>query len=374
MPIDVAAERLRNQRLMRTTFRDPAGVVQGLGAVQAQEYPMARWGLGLRGAGFDDAAVTAAFDCGDILRTHALRPTWHFLTPADIRWILALTGPRVQATMATYHRTREIDAALLAKSRKVIERTLRDGQTRTRTEIGAALRRAGIDVKTLRLAFVVIDAELEGLICSGPRRGKEFTYALLEERVPPAAMLKGDEALAELTRRYFTSHGPATIRDFAWWSGQTQASIKRGIEILGSKLTKITSQDLICWCAAPPRSGTTTTPVAHLLPIYDEFLIAYKDRVFMQRDAKTPKLHSGPDPNHYLVIDGRLAGSWKPAEKGGKVTVTVATYGRISRAERDAIERAAADYGKFVARPITLRIRKANSEQRTAKSETATGV
>jgi hypothetical protein len=308
MPLDIASERLRNQRLLRTSFRDPASVVGWLGAVQAQEYGPARWGLGLRSVGLDDMEVSAAFDRGDILRTHALRPTWHFLTPADIRWVLALTGPRVQATMATYHRTREIDAALLAKSRKVIERTLRGGQTRTRKEIAEALRLAGIEVKTLRLGFVVIDAELEGLICSGPRRGNEFTYALLEERVPPAPVPKGDEALAELTRRYFTSHGPATIRDFAWWSGLTQASIKRGIEILGSRLTKIASQDLTCWCCEPPRSRTTTKPTAHLLPIYDELLIAYKDRVFMKRNVKTPKLHIGPERVHALPGDRRPSG------------------------------------------------------------------
>ncbi len=352
---DIAAERLRRQRLLRTTLGDPVSVVGWLGAVQAQEYPAARWGLGLRGAGFTDADVEAAFDRGDILRTHALRPTWHFLTPADIRWVLALTGPRVQATMATYHRTRDIDAALLAKSRKVIERTLRGGQTRTRKEIAGALRLAGIDVKTLRLAFVVIDAELEGLICSGPRRGHEFTYALLEERVAPALMLSGDEALAELIFRYFTSHGPATVRDCAWWSGLTQGSIKRGIEVLGSRLTRIAAQDLTCWCCEPPRSRTTTKPSAHLLPIYDEFLIAYKDRVFMKRDAKTPKLHIGPDVfAHYLVIDGRLAGSWKPTERGGTVMVAVALHGRVSRSERDAIQLAARRYAKFLDRPVTL--------------------
>jgi DNA glycosylase AlkZ-like len=357
MPIDVAAARLRQQRLTRTTFRDPVSVVQWLGAVQAQEYPAARWGLGLRGTGFGDADVEDAVNRGAILRTHVLRPTWHFLAPADIRWILALTGPRVQATMATYHRTRAIDAALLAKSRKVIERTLRGGRTRTRTEIGDALRRAGIDVKTLRLGFVMIDAELEGLVCSGPRRGKESTYALLEERVPPAPMLKGDEALAELTRRYFTSHGPATIRDFAWWSGLTQVLIKRGIEILGSRLTKITAQGLTCWSCESPRPQRTSKPSAHLLPIYDEFLIAYRDRVFMKRDPKTPKLHIGPDTfSHYLVIDGRLAGSWKPAETGGSVSVAIALYGRISRAERDAIQSAAERYGQFIRRPITVHI------------------
>jgi DNA glycosylase AlkZ-like len=352
---DIAAERLRRQRLLRTTLGDPVSVVGWLGAVQAQEYPAARWGLGLRGAGFTDADVEAAFDRGAILRTHVLRPTWHFVTPADIRWMLALTGPRVQATMATYHRTREIDAALLAKSRKVIERTLRGGQTRTRKEIAGALRLAGIDVKTLRLVFVVIDAELEGVICSGPRRGKEFTYALLEERVPPAPVLKGDEALAELTRRYYTSHGPATIRDLAWWSGLTQGSIRRGIEILGSRLTKITAQDLTCWCCEPPRSRTTTKPSAHLLPIYDEFLIAYKDRVFMKRNAKTPKLHIGPDVfAHYLVIDGRLAGSWEPAEKNGLVSVSIALYDRATGSEREAIHAAVEKYGRFLGKPINL--------------------
>src|SRR5262245_9673069 len=336
--IDIALERLRNQRLVKTTFGDPVSVVRWLGAVQAQEYPVARWGLGLRGAGFGEADVEAAFNRGDILRTHVLRPTWHFVAPQDIRWMLGLSGPRVRKTMASYHRNYEIDDALLARSRRVIERTLRDGQARTRKEIGGALQSAGIDVKTLRLAFVVIDAELVGLICSGPRRGKDFTYTLLEARVPPAPAMDGDEALAELTRRYFTSHGPATIRDCSWWSGLTQTMIKRGLEILGSSVSKFETQGLTCWgCDPSSRSRAGALP-AHRLPIYDEFLIAYQDRVFVRRDAKTPKLYIGPDRFHHsIVIDGRLAGSWKPTDKDGRLTVAAATYGRVSRAERDAI-------------------------------------
>jgi hypothetical protein len=353
-PIDVAAVRLRNQRLMQTTISDPAGVVRWLGAVQAQEYPAAKWGLGLRGSGFVDADVEAAFSRGAILRTHVLRPTWHFVAPEDIRWMLALTGPRVQATCASYYRKMEIDAALFARSAKAIERALRGGRALTRRELATALSRAGIEARLQRLAFFMIQAELEGLICSGPRRGKEFTYALLEERVPKAAALSGDEALAALTRRYFTSHGPATVRDFSWWSGLAKAAITRGIEMLGGDLSKVEIDGLTCWFAERSRARRSS---AHLLPIYDEFLIAYQDRVFLKRDSTTPKIYSGRDAfTHHLIVDGRLTGSWRPIERAGTVSVTVATYGRVSRSERDAIRSAADRYAQFVGRPAVIEV------------------
>ncbi len=236
--IDLLARRLKNQRLSQTSFRKPEDVVAWLGAVQAQEYPGARWALGLRAKGLTDAAVERAFDDGRILRTHVMRPTWHFVTPADIRWLLALTSPRVHAASAYIYRQTGLDPAGLKRSRVIFERALRDRVHLTRAELGAALARGGLVAAGLRLASFVMHAELEGVICSGPRRGKQFTYALLDERAPGARTLDRDQSLAEIVRRFFTSHGPATVRDFVWWSGLTVRDAQAGIEMVKPPLAR----------------------------------------------------------------------------------------------------------------------------------------
>ena len=222
--LDIAQQRLIKQRLAADHFEKPAEVVDWLVAVQAQDYAGAKWALGLRLHDAHDADLDRAFNAGSILRTHVMRPTWHFVTPIDIRWLLTLTAPRVHAANAHRYRELELDDATLKRSRKVLTKTLQGGQHLTREELGEALENAGIaEAKGQRLAYMVMAAELDGLICSGPRRGKQFTYALLEERVQPGATLTHDEALATFTRRYFTGHGPATVQDFAKWSGLTIA-------------------------------------------------------------------------------------------------------------------------------------------------------
>jgi hypothetical protein len=202
----------------------------------------------------------------------------------------------------------------------------------------------------------MIHAELEGVICSGPRRGKAFTYALLEERVPVATRLSDDEALAELTRRYFASHGPATMRDFSWWSGLTKSTIRRGIEMLGREVASAEVDGLTCWFTDRSSPRQPARPSAHLLPIYDEFLIAYQDRVFLRRESATQGIYGRDGLNHYLIVDGRLAGSWKRLDRGDAVSVTIALAGRMSRPEMDAVRSAAKQFEQFVGVPVTVSI------------------
>src|SRR5688572_27305208 len=229
-PFDVVQARLRAQRLSGTGLEKPEDVVRWMGAVQAQEYAETRWALGLRMREATAAMVERAFASGAILRTHVLRPTWHFVTPADIRWMLALTGPRITASMSSYNRRLELDAAAFRKSERAIAGALRGGNLLTRQELKTVLHRAGVRVDGLqRLSHLLIQAEIDAVICSGPRRDKQFTYALLDERVPPVPVLPRDLALAELARRYFTSHGPAQLHDFVWWSGLRVAEARIGI-------------------------------------------------------------------------------------------------------------------------------------------------
>src|SRR5687767_6827557 len=178
---DIARQRLINQGLVKPILKTATAVVAKLGAVQAQDYAGSKWGIAQRTAGLTDAQIEKEIDNGKIIRTHILRPTWHFVAAADIGWMLALSGPRVHAANAYWYRWLEVDDAVARRSRTALTKALRDRKELTRAELGAALRRAKIQVaSSQRLACIVMRAELDGLICSGARRGKQFTYSLLE--------------------------------------------------------------------------------------------------------------------------------------------------------------------------------------------------
>jgi hypothetical protein len=345
---DLLLRRLHNQKLARTPFRSPGEVVAWLGAVQAQDYGGARWALGQRAKGLTDADVEQAFDEGLILRTHVLRPTWHFVTPPDIRWMLALTAPRVHALMAHHDRRLELDRATFARSRRALERALRDRQWKTRTELGAVLGRAGVAASGQRLGHLMMNAELGGVVCSGPRRGKQFTYALLEERAPRAPARPRDEALAELARRYFQSHGPATLNDFAWWSGLTRRDARAGVEAVRPALRHETLGKRTYFLEPSQGRWTSVDGLAHLLPNYDEYLIAYKDRgPQVLPHAGTAASRSDGAYAHHLILGGRLAGAWRRAERSRDVLVEVLPYARLTRDEERALRAAVERYGRF---------------------------
>jgi hypothetical protein len=345
--------RLSNQKLTRSACRTPADVVAWLGAVQSQDYAGAKWAIGQR-APVTDADVDRAFNEGSIVRTHILRQTWHFVAAADIRWMLALSGPRVNAVNAHYYRQFELDSAIFARSRAVFERALRDGAQLTRTELGVALRRARITAEGHRLAFLVMRAELDAVICSGAKRGKQFTYALLDARVPPAKTRDREAALAELARRYFTSHGPATQRDFVWWSGLRVRDAKAGIELVSPALVREQLDGLTYWSVEGRAPAAPPSPTAYLLPNYDEYLIAYKDRghIAIHRADSVTRIK---DPFvHHVIIDGRLAGSWKRTVSARSVAVEISTWAQPTAANKRAVESVVARLGQFMALPASL--------------------
>jgi DNA glycosylase AlkZ-like len=347
--LDIMRRRLAQQRLSQNPIRTPGEVVAWLGAVQSQDYLGAKWSLGLRMQAATDEAVEQAFNAGTILRTHVMRPTWHFVTPADIRWLRELTAPRVNAANATRYRQLELDEILLRRSNDVIANALRGGQMRTRLELRAALAEAGILAEGLRLVYILFRAELDGVVCSGPRRGKQFTYALLDERAPHARRLSRDEALAELTRRYFTGHGPATARDFAWWSGLTVADARAGPAMQASDFSHEVIEGQTYYFPASMPPAIESPEAAFLLPTYDEILVGY---------SSFDKLRSGGQDNSKvvfnsrIVIDGRIVGSWRRTFKKGAVVVEIALFFPLDTAEEAVIVAAVQRYGDFVGMPV----------------------
>lgn len=357
--LDILAARRRNQLLLSPPAKTPSEIVAWLGAVQSQDYAGAKWALGLRNPRLTDAASDEAFNRGDILRTHVLRPTWHFVAAADLRWILALSGPRVHAVNGPYYRANEIDAALMSRARRVFERALADGP-KTRTDLATALKRAGIDAAGLRLAYIVMHAELDAVLCSGPRQGKQFTYALADERAPRSDARPRAEGLLELTRRYFRSHGPATLRDFSWWSGLTIGDIKHAVTALGRDLESREYEGRTYWSAAgcepvekPGKRGRRAHRDALLLPNYDESLIAYRDRQ-LHVAPRPPGATAFPPLPHQLVVDGLVVGGWRRLDAGKGVQLDVA-HDRVS-CTPVMLEVARQRLAAFLERPVTLTI------------------
>ncbi len=354
----IARLRLQNQRIAGTEFAQPDAVVRWLGAVQAQEYTGAIWAVGQRMRGATAAALDQALADGTILRTHVMRPTWHFVTPADIRWLLALTAPRVKAATASTDRKLALDAAAIARSNAVLARAVAGGAQLTRSELAAALHHEGIATDTQRLTHIILHAELDGVLCSGARRGKQFTYALLDERVPPVAPLARDEALAELTRRYFTSHGPATAHDFVWWSGLTMADAKAGIAMVQSAFTHEVIDNRTYWFAPSPPITDEGAPIAYLLPNFDEFTVGYTDRAaaLVAPLPETLAWQGNILFFHTVVIDGRVVGTWKRSFKKDAAYIDVSPFAPLGQPEAEALAVAAARYGRFVDLPVVLRI------------------
>lgn len=349
---DIANQRLHNQHLVESLER-PEDVVRSLGAVQAQDFTGAKWAIGLR-CKTTDAAVTKAYNDGKILRTHILRSTWHFVAPEDIRWIHELTAPRVHAFSKYYFKKEGIDEAKTTKAGKLLLGALKGGNQLTRAEIAKLFAAGGLDVNGLQVGFLLLNAELDALICSGAMQGKQHTYALLEERAPQAKSLPHDKALAELTRRFFTAHGPAQIADFAWWSSLTTAEIKQGIELAKLKSEEIDGKTYYFASSAPT---TIPLPVAHLFPNYDEYFIAYKDRQAFsaERSFKIIRHPSYEDVSyHLLALDGQLVGGWKRDITAKNYKVRLTLFTKLNAAQQKALATNVKRLSTFAGLPVTL--------------------
>ncbi|HEV8574299.1 MAG TPA: winged helix DNA-binding domain-containing protein [Dehalococcoidia bacterium] len=330
--------------------------MQWLGAVQAQDYPAAKWGIGQRVRDCVDADVEEAFVEGRILRTHVLRPTWHFVMPVDIRWMLELTAPRVNAAMSYYDRQLELDGAVYGRSNAALARALQGGKQLTRAELARVLEEAGIAASGQRLGHIVMRAELGAVICSGALRGKQHTYALLDERAPGAKRLGRDEALAELARRYFTSHGPALVLDFAWWSGLTVADAKLGIEMVKQHLLAEDIGDKEYWFAPSRATARVNDPTIHLLPNYDEYLIAYRDH----SASLSAPLQTGFTAmfdmlaRHIVVLNGRVIGGWRRTVEKNAVCIETTLLAPLNGEQEEALRVAAERYARFLGMPVTV--------------------
>ena len=345
---EIAMHRLQQQQLGVSNLHTATALVTWLGAVQAQEYSATKWGLGLRLPHKIDADIEDELSKGSILRTHVLRPTWHLVAAQDLRWLLQLTAPRVHAANAYMYKKEGLDASLFHKSADLLQKALEGGKQLSREELNAEFLRHNIKAEGHRLSYLMMHAELEGIICSGARRGNQFTYALLEERVPPAKAKDREEALAELTLRYFTSRGPAMLKDFATWSGLTLTDCKKGAALVGTALQSAQINGEAYYFSSLSTSlQPKTNKSLHLLPIYDELIMGYKDRsplmIYREGLKSIPPFRF----DSMILSHGQIVGTWKRSLHTKHIALSYAFFEPLTHDQTALFAKATQRLGQF---------------------------
>jgi hypothetical protein len=345
---EVGRLRLAAQRISSTKFTRPAEAVAWLGAVQAQDYLGALWAVGLRVAGACEQDVEAALTDGSIVRTWPMRGTLHFVAAADARWLVELHAPRIIARAASRFRSLGLDDATFARARRVLVKALADGPL-TRAAVYETLERAKISTTGQRGIHILWRLAHETFLCFGPRQGKQQTFVLFDRWLPRAKRLPREEALCELACRYFAGHGPATVADFAWWSGLPVSDARLAIQLAGTQLEEATFDGCSYWFARPAAPSPPARAGAYLLPAFDEYLVGYTDRSAVLEPAWMLRVNAGGGILHpTLVIDGRVVGTWKRRLARGRVLFSPAPFGMLSKETTRALARAFERYADFL--------------------------
>lgn len=347
--------RLINQQILVSKFTTAKEVVGWMGAMQAQDFNMAKWAVGSRFVNSTNKLVESAIDDGQIIRTHLLRPTWHFVSADDLHWMLELTAPHIRASMRSRDKELELTDVVIRKCNSIFENLLQGGKHLSREELAAELERIHITNENNRVYHVLMRAELDGVICSGKIRNNKQTYALFSERVPKTKTFDRDEALSLLALKYFTSHAPATLQDFIWWSGLSVAKAKQALEAVKSNFVSETLDSQIYWFPNAFVHSWPDKDVVHLLPAFDEFLISYKDRKASLPFAERNKAVSTNGIfKPVIVINGQVVGIWRRTIKKDKVILETEPFQPFTIETKKQIAEAALQYENFMNKKVEI--------------------
>ena len=343
--------RLLNQQLLNPLFREPKELVSWMGAMQAQNYSMVKWAVGMRLKSATIQAVEKALHEGEILRTHVMRPTWHLVAAEDIRWMLKLSAQRIISANDSFAKGYDLDIPneLYTKAHDLLEKILCGKKSLTKQEIAEHFNRSGIVADNHRMTRFMARAEQEGIICSGEDRGSKCTYALLEERVPPMPELTKDESLARLARSYFRSHSPAVLQDFIWWSGLSVSDAKQAVYLIASELTTEQWKEQTWYIHDTCRTRGKLSGHIHLLPSYDEYLLGYKDRT----DVLPLEHYSKAFTNNGLFFpivlhNGQVIGNWDKSEKKKSVDLKYSWFRQVADMDEETLERERQKFARFL--------------------------
>ncbi len=351
---EIALLRLVNQQIVSSAFNSVTEITRWMGAIQAQDYAMSKWALGVRLPGSTDKTVQSAIDSGDIIRTHVLRPTWHLVSSADIHWMLELSAPQIKSLSKSRDKELGLDETVFTRSNSLLEKALRDNQHLTREELVKLLAAGGFDNDNNRVSHLLMRAEIEGIIGSGITKAGKLTYAILYERVPKTKALNRDEAAAELARRYFISHGPATLKDFVWWSGLPVKECRQAIEDIKTSFVSETCGDETYWLAPSLIVPKFEKDVVLLLPAFDEFIISYKNRTAslpFENHIRTVLINGIFRP--VIVQNGQVIGIWKRTLKNDKVILETEYFGSPGKTTKMQVDKAFEGYAQFLGKKVT---------------------
>lgn len=350
---DIVNIRFSNQHIGGTILGTPRDVAEWMGAMQAQDYQMSKWAFGIRLPGSDTKSIEEAADRGEILRTHLLRPTWHFVAARNIKWLIGISAASIRSSLLSRHRQLKIDDRKIGRSLDLLGNVLKGGNHLTREEITNLFREEGISAESTTTYHMILWAEIEGLVCSGRRKGKELSYALVDERAPESEKLSREEAVLKLVKIYFSSHGPATLRDFTWWSGLGTVEARQAIS--NSSLPgKFEFEGSMYWMG--PVSQPEIKPTVFLLPAYDEYLISYSNRsAVLPARLNTRAVSSNGIFRPLVLINGKVAGLWKRSTAGNGMRIEIDLFRDPGVRSKRLIQKAAEEYSEFSGKKPDIR-------------------
>jgi len=355
---DVANTRLASQQISATNFKTAKQLVSWMGAMQAQDYNMAKWAIGVRLSNTTDKIIQTAIDKGDIIRTHLLRPTWHFVSADDIYWMLQLSAPRIKVSIKTRNKQLGLTTKIISKSNSIIEKALAGGKHLTREELMAKIEKAKIRTDEYRSGHLMLEAELDGIVCSGSINGLKQTYALLEERIAKPKAITQEEALAKLAQKYFESRYPATLQDFTWWSGLSASNARQGLEMIRSTLISVNIGSQTFWFPSSFKKPIDFSESAYLLPAFDEFTISYKDRsasVSLKDQIRLNTFNGIFKP--IIVINGNVVGIWNRTIKNDKFIIETKFFNKspVKKIIRELLKDPVTRLGNFWGKTASIK-------------------
>jgi hypothetical protein len=353
---EISNSRLKSQKISETEFKNPKEIVSWMGAMQAQDYHMSKWAIGVRLSDPVEEKVEEAIDRGEIIRIHVLRPTWHFISADDIYWMLDLSAPKIKSSLKTRHKELELTETIIEKTQSILLKKLSNNFGLTREEIEKEFSHAKIRTDANRLSHILFRSEMDGIICSGPLKERKITYSLLHERVPHKKDLSRDEALAELAKRYFISRCPATMEDFMWWSNLSVKDVRKATDYIKQGFSTEATDNGTFIIPDTFSGGLSNETQVHLLPAYDEYLISYKDRSSSLAAINNKKTVS--DNGIFfpiIVVNGQVEGIWKRRLQKNKAIIDPVYFRRPDKHIRHLFQQKINLFGKFLNKEIVIR-------------------
>jgi hypothetical protein len=323
-------------------------MVKHFGAVQAQDYLGALWAVGQRVANSTEASVEQSLNDRSIVRSWPMRGTLHFVLPEDLRWMIDLLAPRIIHKSQSIVRGVGLTNQHFIKSRTIVEKALEGGKILDRNELYAALAKGKIDTEDSRGLHILGRLAMEKVICFGPRNGKQQTFTLLDDWIPPTKPLSTDESMAAIALRYYHGHGPASVHDLAWWTGLTITEASQATDMIIAQLEKVTFGERTLYMKPGLNDIPATQTTARLLSAYDEFLISYQDRSASETDAIRKLKDLNAIFTSTVIVNGSIVGTWKRSITNKGVKVDITKIDKISKQADVAIKKECSKYASFI--------------------------